>query len=117
MNNSQFGCDENVTQPDCNCLAIGWDHSYWDPDPCECDFLIGDPNFSLDYDIDDIMYLIKYIFLMGPAPIPYAVASGDANCDCIVDIDDIMYLIAFAFQGGPIPCTLGEWLVACGDPR
>lgn len=117
MNNGQFGCDENVTLVDCNCLAQGWDHSFWDPDPCECNFLVGDADGSGQWDIDDVVYLIAFIFAGGPAPTPYPLASGDANCDCMIDIDDVVYLIAFIFTGGPAPCTVGEWLVNCGPPR
>jgi hypothetical protein len=57
-------------------------------------------------DIDDIVYLINYVFGGGPEPIPYLFV-GDANCagDPPVDIDDIVFLINFAFGGGPSPRT------------
>jgi hypothetical protein len=61
----------------------------------------GDPAV----DIDDIVYLINYVFGGGPAPDP--IQSGDANCsggDPSVDIDDIVYLINYVFGGGPSPC-------------
>jgi hypothetical protein len=68
-------------------------------------------------DIDDVVYLITYIFQGGPAPVPYASASGDANCSCgapAVDIDDVVYLITYIFQGGPPPCSCEDWVAACG---
>jgi hypothetical protein len=81
----------------------------------ECDADIGDANGSGSIDIDDVVYLIAFIFSGGPAPVPYALASGDANCSCSVDIDDVVYLIAFIFSGGPPPCVCEEWTGACGS--
>jgi len=62
----------------------------------------GDVDASGGIDIDDVVYLIQYLFAGGPAPIP--IQSG--NCDCIgeIDIDDVVYLITYLFQGGPVPC-------------
>jgi hypothetical protein len=87
--------------------------------PAVCDVIIGDANNAgiPPIDIDDVVYLIAFIFSGGPAPIPYAAASGDANCSCVapaVDIDDVVYLIAYIFSGGPPPCTCEEWVAACG---
>jgi hypothetical protein len=84
---------------------------------CEegCDLIIADADASGMIDIDDVVYLITYIFTGGFAPAPHAVASGDANCDCAVDIDDVVYLIAYIFVGGPLPqCTCEEWIDNCG---
>jgi hypothetical protein len=66
------------------------------------DMVCGDADASGDPDIDDVVYLIAYIFSGGPAPVPYE--SGDANCAGGVDIDDVVYLIAYIFSGGPAPC-------------
>jgi hypothetical protein len=79
-----------------------------------CDAVIGDADGSGFVDIDDAVYLINHIFLAGPFPVPYAVASGDANCDCLVDIDDVTYIIAFIFSGGPPPCDCDTWVSLCG---
>jgi len=84
----------------------------------ECDAVVGDVNNSgggTPIDIDDVVYLIAYIFNGGPDPTPYTVASGDANCQCAVDIDDVVYLITFIFSGGPEPCTCLEWVTLCGS--
>ena|GEM_PF-696767 len=82
---------------------------------------IGNANGSTQeptIDIDDVVYLIAYIFSSGPAPVPYPSASGDANCSCLepaVDIDDVVYLIAYIFSGGPAPCSCEEWVATCGQ--
>lgn len=62
----------------------------------------GDVNNSSAIDIDDIVYLIAFVFTGGPDPIPPP--AGDCNCSGGTDIDDIVYLIAYVFQGGPAPC-------------
>jgi hypothetical protein len=69
-----------------------------DPDCYVC----GDANGSGDADIDDVVYLINYIFYGGPAPVPEE--AGDANCSGDVDIDDVVYLIGFVFTNGNPPC-------------
>jgi len=62
----------------------------------------GDANGSGNIDIDDVVYLIAYIFGGGPAPVPY-LCCGDANASCNIDIDDAVYLISYIFGGGPAP--------------
>jgi len=63
---------------------------------------LGDADGSGGVDIDDIVYLINYIFSSGLPPQPMFI--GDANCSGEVDIDDVVYLIAYVFSGGPEPC-------------
>jgi hypothetical protein len=65
-------------------------------------FVCGDVDASGDVDIDDVVYLISYIFGGGPPPDPYE--AGDVDCSGAVDIDDVVYLIAYIFSGGPDPC-------------
>jgi hypothetical protein len=66
-------------------------------------------------DLDDVVYLIAFIFSSGPFPTPYVVISGDGNCSCAVDIDDVVYLIAYIFSGGAPPaCICEEWIEICG---
>jgi M6 family metalloprotease-like protein len=67
-----------------------------------CEYICGDADASGEVDIDDVVYLIAYIFSGGPAPEPYE--SGDANCAGGVDIDDVVYLIAYIFSSGDAPC-------------
>jgi hypothetical protein len=66
-------------------------------------YVPGDANGSGDIDIDDVVYLIAYIFSGGPPPDP--LEAGDADCSGDIDIDDVVYLIAYIFSGGPAPCT------------
>jgi hypothetical protein len=65
-------------------------------------YVCGDPDASGGVDIDDVVYLIAYIFSSGPEPLPYL--SGDADCSTGVDIDDVVYLIAYIFSSGYAPC-------------
>ncbi len=62
---------------------------------------IGDADTSGEIDIDDVVYLIQYIFAGGPAPVP--LFTGDADCSGWIDIDDVVYLINYIFGGGPEP--------------
>jgi len=62
----------------------------------------GDVNGNGEVDIDDVVYLISYIFTGGPAPVPEE-CMGNANGMGEVDIDDVVYLISYIFGGGPPP--------------
>ncbi len=53
-------------------------------------------------DIADVIYLISYLFIHGPAPDP--IQAGDVNVDGAVEIADVMYLINYLFIDGPPPC-------------
>jgi hypothetical protein len=68
------------------------------PPPYTC----GDADGSGAVDIDDVVFLIAYIFSGGPEPVPYE--SGDADCSGAIDIDDVVWLIAYIFSGGNAPC-------------
>ncbi len=75
-------------------------------------YICGDVDASAAVDIDDVVYLISYIFSGGPEPIPYE--SGDADCSSGVDIDDVVWLIAYIFSGGNTPCdTDGDAVSDC----
>ncbi len=65
-------------------------------------YVPGDADGSGAVDIDDVVYLIQYIFSGGPAPDP--LESGDADCSGLIDIDDVVYLIQYIFNSGPPPC-------------
>jgi len=72
----------------------------------------GDADGSTEVDIDDVVYLIQYIFSGGPAPSP--VAAGDADCSGEIDIDDVVYVIAYIFADGPAPCDPnGDQVLDC----
>jgi hypothetical protein len=79
------------------------------PPPGEVDTLIynalwcmpGDANGDWIVSCADVVYLINYLFISGPAPDP--LGCGDANCDGIINSADIVHLINFLFIGGPAP--------------
>jgi hypothetical protein len=76
------------------------------------EWLCGDADASGAVDIDDVVYMIAYIFSGGPAPAP--LAAGDADCSGGIDIDDVVYLISYIFSGGPAPCdTNGDDMPDC----
>jgi hypothetical protein len=61
----------------------------------------GDANKDGLINIADVVYLVTYLFLYGPAPDPLWL--GDANCDGVVNIADAVYLVTYLFLGGPPP--------------
>jgi hypothetical protein len=62
----------------------------------------GDVNHDGAINVTDVTYLINYLFVGGPGPIPRE--SGDVNCDGVLNIIDIVYLINYLFISGPPPC-------------
>jgi hypothetical protein len=52
--------------------------------------------------VDDVVYLMGYLFRQGPAPDP--LCRGDANCDGTPDAADMVYMINYFFRYGPAPC-------------
>jgi len=68
-----------------------------------CDITHGNADGIGETDIDDVVFLISYIFVGGTAPDPLWI--GDNNCDDTIDIDDVVYLIEYIFNGGPEPCN------------
>jgi hypothetical protein len=106
VNPLQEDSDSDTVGDSCdNCIYT------WNPDQADadsngvgdaCDWICGDCDASGDVDIDDVVYLINYIFAGGPAPDP--IEAGDADCSGNVDIDDVVYLINYIFAGGPAPC-------------
>jgi agmatine/peptidylarginine deiminase len=64
-------------------------------------YVCGDANGDGEIDIADVVHLINYLFINGPAPQP--MAAGDANGDCLVDIADVVYLLNYLFGEGDPP--------------
>jgi hypothetical protein len=64
-------------------------------------FITGDTNGDGVINSADIVYLINYLFIHGPAPDP--LKAGDVNCDGILNSADVVYLINYLFIGGPPP--------------
>ncbi|MFQ6002689.1 MAG: dockerin type I domain-containing protein, partial [Candidatus Zixiibacteriota bacterium] len=61
----------------------------------------GDLNGDCLINIEDVVYLLNYIFVSGPAPTPECMADVDRDGD--VDSDDALYLLSYLFTGGPPP--------------
>ncbi len=116
-NPDQADADYDFVGDSCdNCPDI------WNPDQGDADGdglgdmceegACGDADNSGLIDIDDVVYMVYYIFAGGPAPIPYE--SGDADCSGEVDIDDAVWLITYIFSGGNEPCdTTGDDIPDC----
>lgn len=67
-------------------------------------YICGDANGDGEINSADVVYLINYLFVGGPAPEPPE--AGDANCDGVVNSADVVYLLNYLFAGGPPPCEL-----------
>ncbi len=74
----------------------------WFTRSCAEPYLIGDADYSGNIDIDDVIYLLQYIFANGPDPQP-VLAVGDSDSSGAVDIDDVIYLLEYIFSDGPPP--------------
>jgi len=64
-------------------------------------FSQGDANGDGVINIADVVYLINFLFIDGPAPVP--IQAGDVNCNGYITAADIVYLINYLFIGGPPP--------------
>jgi hypothetical protein len=79
------------------------DHDvYLDRFEFEPQYSCGDCDSSGGIDIDDVVFLIAFVFQGGSSPDP--ADAGDVDCSASIDIDDIVYLISYVFTGGPAPC-------------
>jgi hypothetical protein len=63
--------------------------------------LAGDVDQSGAVDIEDVAFLIDYVFRSGPSP--SRLAYADVNCDCKISLSDVIYLINYLFKSGPAP--------------
>jgi hypothetical protein len=61
----------------------------------------GDVNGDKIVNAADIVFLINYLFIRGPAPVQFT--EGDVSCDGIINSVDIVFLINYLFIGGPVP--------------
>jgi hypothetical protein len=69
----------------------------------------GDANGDSIVDLVDVVFLINYLFLSGPAPNPPV--AGDINGDCFIGISDVVWLINYIYYHGPPPqirCLPGD---------
>ena len=64
----------------------------------------GDLNYDELVDIDDLVYVVDYMFRGGP-PTPEP-KSMDIDGNCVFDLNDLMYIVDYQFRGGLEPrCT------------
>lgn len=66
-------------------------------------YLCGDADGNGVVNLTDVVYLVNYIFVDGPAPNP--IEAGNVNCDNKTNITDAVYLINYVFFDGPTPCA------------
>jgi hypothetical protein len=64
---------------------------------------VGDVTGNGLVDIGDVIFLINYLFIEGPAPDP--LMTGDVNCDGMVDTGDVIYIINYLYLEGASPCN------------
>ncbi len=73
-------------------LAVTW----------QCGDMNGDGNVS---EIDDLVYLVEYMYVQGPSPVPLDVADCDGNR--MIDVADLVCYVEYMFGGGHPPyCPL-----------
>jgi len=68
-------------------------------------FLCGniDGDAGLTITIEDLVYLVQYMFVNGPDPNP--IEAADVDCSGTLDIGDLVYMVGYMFTGGPEPCA------------
>ncbi len=66
-------------------------------------FAIGDYDGNGVSNVADLVYLVSFQILGGPAPVGGAVRA-DANCDSTIDQADLIFYINWVFAGGAPPC-------------
>lgn len=70
----------------------------------------GDVNDEGSIDLSDLLWLVNYSFLGGPAPSCLATANVNGSLDCEVNLSDLLWLVNYSFLGGPAPA---ECLESC----
>jgi len=69
--------------------------------------ICGDVNGDSETEIDDIIYVVAYVYLGGPPPEP--METGDVDCSGSINLLDIVYYINYMFRGG------GDLCAPCGN--
>jgi len=64
-------------------------------------FICGDTNGDGIIDLEDVLYLINYLYKGGPAPV--LLEAGDVDNNGTVELGDVLYLISYLYKGGPPP--------------
>src|SRR5207249_1199038 len=73
----------------------------------------GDTNGDWGIDLSDAVYLLSFLYLGGPGPVPFECGTetpmgrnGDANGDRELDISDAVSILAYLFGGGSEPVAI-----------
>jgi hypothetical protein len=66
-------------------------------------YLPGDVNGDRAINVTDVVYVINYLYLVPPGPVPVPLEAGDANCDGVINVTDVVYLINYLFLVPPGP--------------
>ena len=64
-------------------------------------FMRGDLVGNAHYSMNDVVYLIAFLFRQGEAPQP--IESGDVDMSGSVNVADVAYLINYLYRQGPRP--------------
>ena len=65
------------------------------------DFLRGDADGTFGYNMNDIVYIARFMYRNGPAPNP--LVAGDADSNGSVNIADAVFMINYLYRNGPKP--------------
>lgn len=66
-----------------------------------CCLLRGDVSNDGDVLIDDLLFIVDFVFKGGPPPDCFG--EGDANDDGGINVADLSYLVNYLFKSGPAP--------------
>ena len=65
-------------------------------------YMCGDANNDAGVNVSDAIWIVNYIFIGGPEPVP--LLSGEVNCDGSVNVSDAIWIANYVFAGGNEPC-------------
>ncbi|UCB52472.1 MAG: S8 family serine peptidase [Candidatus Zixiibacteriota bacterium] len=63
-------------------------------------YVYGDASGDGVVTVGDMVYLVNYLYRLGPAPDP--LSAGDPNRDCVITVGDIIYLMNYLYRTGPV---------------
>jgi len=64
-------------------------------------YTIGELTQDDMIDVDDVVFMINYVYFGGETP--NNIAAADTNCDGRINLVDITIIINYVFRGGPAP--------------